>query len=181
MRAVLLSLLFITCIIPANLFAAEVALPELVGEYAIGDKVTVNVDFGHPIADLSRVGLELTGLVETSWVITESDTSSWSMKFIASFAEPDPGFWTAEAKTWITPGVVLYSFTYFSSQFGATSDFLADGRGELNFEVAPQGYTGTIVSSGPPPWGRILSARLVFDEAVSTKMVSWGGVKSLFR
>ena len=181
MKATSLFLFLAVALISTVSFAVEIPIPELVGDYNSGTGVAVQIDFGQPIADLSQVSLELTGIINTSWIIVDGVTSTWGGEFSANFAEPDPGFWMTGTSTEAYEDVEFYSLTPFDSLFGATSSFLSDGLAEMYFEFTPLGLIGMIDEAGPSPIGTIFSANLVFEGVVGADSESWDQIKSLFR
>ena len=181
MKSISLFLFLLVSAVSTASIAFEIPLPELVGDYTSGQGLTVQVDFGQPIADVSQVSLELTGVIATSWITMDGVTSTWGGEFAANFAESDPGFWMTGTEVWAYGEDEFYSLTPFVSLFGATSSFLSDGLTEMFFEFSPLAVVGIVDAVGPSPVGTIFSANLVFQGVVGADSESWDQIKALYR
>lgn len=167
---------------PSWLLAGSTPVPGLVGEYdGESPPRIVVVEFGQALDGISDMTLELEGMFDTSWVTTEGGSAELCADFEASFLEPDPGFWQAAVISLDREGD-FQATVPFSSLFGATWEFLADGVGELTFEFAPCGITGGAApKTQTGPIGAVYSAILVYDDAVAEARVPFAGIKAMYR
>lgn len=161
-------------------YAEEIPLPDFVGEYsgASGERSIVFEFSGDP-SEISSAYLSLSGSINTSWVSSEGDTTTWGGEFTAAMYEPDAGFWMAFTD-WGEAGE-FQAIIPFLSIGGATWDFLADGQGEIHLGFNPYALVGSIDGTGPEPTGSISSATLVIEGPVAEESFSFGQFKALYR
>ena len=163
----------------------EVALPGLAGSYVAGGDRTAEFDLGQELDSVHAVSISWQGSISPGlghgdgvW-IPEDEWFEWSAEFMASM-DPDPpqnGFWYA----WVGP--VDGSFdevTPFDSFGSAGWEFLLDGVGQIEVELAPAISIGGVMVT--PPSGHISTATLLIDaDLTSVESASWSNIKALFR
>lgn len=183
MRSLVLLILATFVSSPGGLLAGTIELPGLQGAYTGADSPrSVSIDTGGPIEDLSTVSLELHGMFDTSWTSEGGIPVTWCAEFAATFFDADPGFWMAVLISDGHEGE-FHATIEFSSLFGASWAFLADGEGELTFEFEPCAVVGEPQDQdwSLGPFGAIYSATLNLDGTVAGESLSFSRIKALYR